>query len=101
MTRPCSSTIGLLLILIGYTVAGPESDLRPRAVRSSACQEHTNLHNRMDVVEKRVENTVGKLETELAALLEYLDDPQWRPLLENTGKTAVDILQDPEQRGQS
>jgi len=32
--------------------SGPESDLRPRAARSSACQEHTNLHNRMDVVEK-------------------------------------------------
>ncbi|KAM4591463.1 placenta-specific protein 9-like [Odontesthes bonariensis] len=101
MTRPCGSTVGLLLILIGYTAAGPESDLRPRAVRSSACQEHANLHNRMDVVEKRVENTVGKLEAELAALLEYLDDPQWRPLLENTPKTTVDILQDPEQRARS
>lgn len=32
--------------------SGPESDMRPRAVRSSACQEHANLHKRLDVVEK-------------------------------------------------
>lgn len=101
MTRPSSSTIGLLLILIGYAAAAPDSDPRPRVVRSSACQEHTSLHKRLDVVEKRVENTVEKLESELAALLEAIDAPQWRPLLENTGKTTVDILHDPAERGQS
>ncbi|GLD70689.1 placenta-specific protein 9 [Lates japonicus] len=79
----------------------PEPDLRPRAVRSSACQEHTNLHSRLDVVEKKVEDTVEKLEAELAALLDEIEAPKWRPLLDNTGKTAVDILEDPEQRGQS
>ncbi|KAM9345222.1 placenta-specific protein 9-like [Symphorus nematophorus] len=101
MTRPFTSSVGLIFLLIGYTAAGPEPDLRPRAVRSSACQEHTNLHNRLDVVEKKVEDTVDKLEVELAALLDTIEDPKWRPLLDNTGRTAVDILEDPEQRGQS
>ncbi|XP_069545971.1 placenta-specific protein 9-like [Brachyistius frenatus] len=90
MIRPLSSSIGLLLLLIGYAAAGPESDLRPRAVRSSACQEHTNLHNRLDVVEKKVEDTVEKLETELAALLDSIEGPQWPTELE-----------DPAQRGRS
>ncbi|XP_020496964.1 placenta-specific protein 9 [Labrus bergylta] len=97
MTCPSSSSFGLILLLIGYTAAGPESDLQPRAVRSSACQEHMNLHNRLDVVEKTVEDTVEKLEAELAALLETIEAPKWRPLLDNTGQTAVDILEDPVQ----
>ncbi|KAM6997538.1 placenta-specific protein 9-like isoform 1-T2 [Tautogolabrus adspersus] len=98
MTRPSSSSFGLILLLIGYAAAGPEPDLQPRAVRLSACQEHTNLHNRLDVVEKKVEDTVEKLEAELAALLEAVEAPKWRPLLDNTGQTAVDILEDPVQK---
>ncbi|XP_032398011.1 placenta-specific protein 9 isoform X1 [Etheostoma spectabile] len=99
MTCDFTSSLGLLFLLIGYAAAGPgpEPELRPRAVRSSACQEHTNLHNRLDVVEKKVEDTVEKLEDELAALLDAIEDPKWRPLLDNTGKTAVDILEDPGQ----
>lgn len=101
MICPSSSSIGFLLLLIGYAAAGPDPDLRPRAVRSSACQEHTNLHNRLDVVEKKVEDTVEKLEVELTTLLESINAPEWRPLLDNTGQTTVDILEDPEQRSQS
>ncbi|XP_051284020.1 placenta-specific protein 9-like [Dicentrarchus labrax] len=97
MTCPSASSVGLIFLLIGCTAAGPE----PRAVRSSACQEHTNLHNRLDVVEKKVEDTVQNLEVELAALLDAIEAPKWRPLLDNTGKPTVDILEDPEQRGQS
>ncbi|XP_071337373.1 placenta-specific protein 9-like [Trachinotus anak] len=100
MIRPPTSSIGLLLLLIGYTAAGPEPDLRTRAVRSSPCQEHINLHSRLDVVEKKVEETVEKLEVELASLLDAIEAPKWRPLLDNTGKTTVDILEDPGQRGQ-
>ncbi|XP_053189632.1 placenta-specific protein 9-like [Scomber japonicus] len=100
MIRPPTSTVGLLLLLIGYAAAGPEPDLRPRAVRSSACQEHANLHSRLDVVEKNVEDTVGKLEVELAALLDAIEDPDLRPLLDKGGK-PVDILEDPGQRGHS
>nr|XP_046257404.1 placenta-specific protein 9-like [Scatophagus argus] len=101
MTHPSTSSVGLILLLIGYAATAPENDLRPRAVRSSACQEHTNLHNRMDVVEKKVEDTIENLEVELAAILDVIEDQKWRPLLDNTGKTAVDILEDPGQRGQS
>ncbi|KAM7385124.1 hypothetical protein PAMP_001221 [Pampus punctatissimus] len=100
MINPPTFSVGLLLLLIGYAVTGPESDLRPRAVRSSACQEHTSLHSRVDVVEKNVEDTVEKLETELAALLDTIEAPKWRPLLDNRGK-PVDILEDPEKRAQS
>lgn len=49
---------------------------------------------------QRVENTVMKLEGELAALMEAIEAPQWRPLLDTTGKTVVDILEDPAQRRQ-
>ncbi|TMS04719.1 Placenta-specific protein 9 [Larimichthys crocea] len=101
MTRPLASSVGLIFLLIGYTAAGPDSDLRPRAVRSTVCQEHVNLHTRLDIVEKKVEDTVENLETELAALLDAIEDPKWRPLLDNTGQKTVDILKDPEQRGQS
>lgn len=97
MTRP-SSSLGLIFLLIGYAVAGPEPDLQPRAVRSSACQEHTSLHSRLDVVEKKVEDTVEKLEAELAALLDAIEAPKWHPLLDNAGQTAVDILEDPAER---
>ncbi|CAI5653374.1 placenta-specific protein 9 [Oreochromis aureus] len=101
MSCPSSSSIGFLLLLIGYAAAGPEPDLLPRAVRSSACQEHTNLHHRLDVVEKQVEDTVEKLEVELAALLDAIEAPKWRHLMDNVGKTAVDILEDPGERSQS
>ncbi|KAM3606069.1 uncharacterized protein V6R79_010169 [Siganus canaliculatus] len=101
MTRLSTSLVGLIFLLIGYAAAGPEPDLRPRAVRSSACQEHTNLHHRLDVVEKKVESAVESLETELTALLDAIEDPKWRPLLDNTGRTSVDVLEDPELRGRS
>ncbi|KAM9847966.1 placenta-specific protein 9-like [Aulostomus maculatus] len=95
MTRPSTSSVGLFLLLIGYAVAVPEFERRPRAVPSSACEEHTKLHSRLDVVEKKVEDTVDKLEDELAALLDAIEAPKWRPMLENTGK-PVDILEQPE-----
>ncbi|XP_031697417.1 placenta-specific protein 9 [Anarrhichthys ocellatus] len=95
MTRPSTSSVGLILLLIGYAAAGAETDMRPRGVRSSACQEHTNLHNRLDVVEKKVEDTVEKLEAEMAALLDAIEAPKWRSLLDKAGNTAVDILGDP------
>ncbi|XP_077351191.1 uncharacterized protein LOC144001083 isoform X1 [Festucalex cinctus] len=129
MINPFTSTIGLIVLLIGCAAADPnkkilsllpsvtvrcggrslhsdeqdqqipqheevDSERSPRAVLSSACQEHTSLHNRADVVEKKVEDTVGKLEVELAALMEAIEDPKWRPHLDNTG-TPVDILEDP------
>ncbi|XP_077351192.1 uncharacterized protein LOC144001083 isoform X2 [Festucalex cinctus] len=94
MINPFTSTIGLIVLLIGCAAAEVDSERSPRAVLSSACQEHTSLHNRADVVEKKVEDTVGKLEVELAALMEAIEDPKWRPHLDNTG-TPVDILEDP------
>ncbi|XP_071011862.1 placenta-specific protein 9-like [Oncorhynchus clarkii lewisi] len=92
MTRPYTISLGLLLLLIGYAAAGPESALQPRDVRSSACQDHSTLHDRLDVVEKHVEDTVQKLEAELAMLLEAIEAPEWSPLLETVGKPVVDIL---------
>lgn len=43
---------------------------------------------------QRVEDTVDKLEAGLVELLDIIKAPQWRPLLDETGKTQVDILQD-------
>ncbi len=58
-------------------------------------------HNYVFCLLQKVEDTVEKLEVELAALLDTIEAPKWRPLLDNTGRTAVDILDDPEKRGQS
>ncbi|KAM8859907.1 uncharacterized protein AB9W97_019709 [Spinachia spinachia] len=98
MTRPATPSVGLILLLIGCSAAGPETDKHPRAVRLSACQEHTNLHGRLDVVEKKVEDRVEKLEVELAALLDVVGAPESRPVWDNTGNVLVDILEDPGQR---
>ncbi|KAF7652575.1 hypothetical protein LDENG_00095110 [Lucifuga dentata] len=100
MTHPSTSSLALLLLLIGFAAAGPESDLRLRTMRSSACQEHMNLHTRLDVAEKKLEDTVEKLEVELVALLDDIESPKWRPLLDNSGKATVDILDDPGERVQ-
>ncbi|KAJ8014457.1 hypothetical protein DPEC_G00040420 [Dallia pectoralis] len=91
MNHPFTFSLGLLL-LIGYTKAGPDSVLKPRAVRSSACQDHSILHNRLDVVEKRVKDTVQKLEDELPLLLEVIEAPVWSPLLDIAGTPVIDIL---------
>lgn len=42
-----------------------------------------------------MEDRVEKLEVELAALLDAIEAPEWRPLLDNAGNTAVDILEEP------
>ncbi|XP_056903461.1 placenta-specific protein 9-like [Takifugu flavidus] len=86
MTCPSSSSLGLLLLLIAGAAAGPELDRNP----PGACQEHANLHSRLDLVEKRVEDTVGTLEVELASLLEAIEAPKWRPLLGKPGEETVD-----------
>lgn len=100
MARPLTSSLGLLLFLIGYiAAAGLEPNPQPRAVRASACQEHSSLHNRLDVVEKRVEDTVQTLETDLALLLETIESPEWSPMLDTKGKPQVDILDDHTERG--
>lgn len=100
MTHFCISALFLVLLLIGCTSSDPDADLRPRAVRSSVCQEHMNLHNRMDAIEKTVEGTVEKLEGELVALLDKIEDPQWSPLVDSTGQNMVDIFEDPGHRKQ-
>ncbi|CDQ68718.1 unnamed protein product [Oncorhynchus mykiss] len=55
-------------------------------------RDHSTLHDRLDVVEKHVEDTVQKLEDELAVLLDAIEAPEWSPLLETAGKPVVDIL---------
>jgi hypothetical protein len=41
---------------------------------------------------QHVEDTVQKLEAELAMLLDAIEAPEWSPLLETVGKPLVDIL---------
>uniref|UniRef100_A0A3Q1I0P4 Placenta associated 9 n=1 Tax=Anabas testudineus TaxID=64144 RepID=A0A3Q1I0P4_ANATE len=56
-------------------------------------------HQRVSCCLQKVEDTVEKLEVELATLLDAIEAPRWRPLLDSTGNTAVDILEDPGQGG--
>lgn len=51
--------------------------------------------NHISCLLQKVETTVENLEVELAALLDAMENPKWRPHLDNTGKTVVDILEDP------
>lgn len=39
-----------------------------------------------------MEDTVGALEVELASLLEAVEAPKWRPLLDKPGEKTVDII---------
>ncbi|KAI1894584.1 hypothetical protein AGOR_G00117280, partial [Albula goreensis] len=91
MAQPTTVSLGLLLILIGQALTGPQSDPPPRTDQGTACQEHSALHDRLDVVEKRVEDTVQKLEAELSLLLDAIEAPEWSPLLV-TGTPVIDIL---------
>ncbi|XP_061084905.1 placenta-specific protein 9-like [Conger conger] len=91
MARPSPLSFGLFLLLIGPAMTGPQSDPTPRADQEPVCQKHSTLHDRLDVVEKRVENTVQKLEAELSLLLDAIEAPEWGPLLENASP-SIDIL---------
>ncbi|KAG2462651.1 TIM23 translocase, partial [Polypterus senegalus] len=72
------------------TLPGPDPGVVPRAVRENACQKHNTLHHRLDFIEKRVEDAVGKLESEVSILLDAIEAPEWSPLL-STGGPAIDI----------
>ncbi|KAJ8417993.1 hypothetical protein AAFF_G00137020 [Aldrovandia affinis] len=91
MARPSPVSLGLLLLLIGQALTGPQSELLPRADQAPACKQHISLHDRLDVVEKRVEDTVQKLEAEISLLLDAIEAPEWSPLLD-TGATVINIL---------
>lgn len=45
---------------------------------------------------QKVEDTVENLESQLASLLQAIQDPKWRPLLDNVERTTVNVLEDPE-----
>ncbi|KAK6487416.1 placenta-specific protein 9 [Huso huso] len=84
--------MGLLLLLLrDQAAAGPGVGTLPRAVHGTACQQNSALHHRLDSVEKRVEEVVGQLETEVSILLDAIEAPEWSPLLEDEGPT-IDIL---------
>lgn len=75
----------LLMLLIGQISAGPN--------RLNSCQDQNGLNSRMETVEKRLEDTVQMLETELAALLDEIEAPKWTPLLDtDSGAPIIDIL---------
>lgn len=78
----------LLMLLIGQRSAGPNT-----VNRFNSCQDQNGLHSRMETVEKRLEDTVQMLETELAALLDVIEAPKWSPLLDtDSGAPLIDIL---------
>ncbi|KAK2896205.1 hypothetical protein Q8A67_010693 [Cirrhinus molitorella] len=80
-----STRVALLMLLIGQISAETSSS-------SNACQDQNALHDRMDAVEKRVDDTLQKLEAELALLLDAVEAPEWSPLLD---KPIIDILDEP------
>jgi len=53
------------------------------------------------ILQKKVEDTVEKLEAELAILLDAIDAPEWRPLLDTSGKPSMDIFDGPEDASQT
>ncbi|XP_076830369.1 uncharacterized protein LOC143476192 [Brachyhypopomus gauderio] len=81
------------LILIGQISAVSEPDLALRDSRTAACQNQHKLSSRLDTVEKRVQDTVQKLESELSVLLDAIESPEWIFLANTDSATpAVDIL---------
>ncbi|MCI4376263.1 hypothetical protein PGIGA_G00186360 [Pangasianodon gigas] len=88
-----SICIALLLLLIGHMLAVPEIEPANRNTHIAPCQDHSKLNDRLDAVEKRVEETVQKLEAELAVLLDTIQAPEWSSLLNtDTAGPTVDIL---------
>lgn len=91
----CSTCISLLLLLIGQISAEPQSAPARRDSISATCKEQNTLSNRLDAVEKRVEDTVQKLEEDLAGLLDAIESPEWSFLLNsNNAGPAVHILEE-------
>ncbi|KAI5107897.1 hypothetical protein C0J45_1491 [Silurus meridionalis] len=87
--------VALFLLLIGHMLAVPEIDPESRKDHTAPCKENSNsnLNDRLDAVEKRVEETVQKLEAELAVLLDTIQAPEWSSFLNiDTTGPAVDIL---------
>ncbi|XP_069045353.1 uncharacterized protein [Lepisosteus oculatus] len=91
MAHPTSPTLVLLLLFVGQALAGPGPGLLPRASHVSACHEHRTLHHKLNAVEQRVEDAVGKLEAEVSILLDAIEDPEWSSLLDTAGP-VIDIL---------
>ncbi|KAG7333915.1 hypothetical protein KOW79_002322 [Hemibagrus wyckioides] len=84
-----SICLAVLLLLIGHVLAVPEIDPANRNTHVTPCQDHNKLNDRLDAVEKRVEETVQKLEAELAVLLDTIQAPEWSSLLSTRqGKKA-------------
>lgn len=81
-----STPVALLTLLIGHICAETSSS-------SNTCQNQNALHDRMDAVEKRVDDSLQKLEAELALLLDAVEAPEWSPLLD---KPLIDILDEPQ-----
>jgi hypothetical protein len=97
-----------MLLRVGYTVthtcAGPYipyNDFVANAFMvkdTTACQYiiHvgyiTTSTRHLYYPPKKVEDTVEKLEDELAILLDAIEAPEWGPLLDITGTPSVDIL---------
>lgn len=48
---------------------------------------------------QKVEDAVGTLELELASLLEAVEAPDWRPLLDKLGERSVDVILEEARRG--
>ncbi|KAK9964860.1 hypothetical protein ABG768_005994 [Culter alburnus] len=84
---PWSTRVALLMLLIGQISTGPET-----SSSSNPCQGQKALHERMDSVEKRLDEGVQKLQAELALLLEAVEAREWSPLLD---EPRIDILDEP------
>ncbi|KAK2852500.1 hypothetical protein Q7C36_007701 [Tachysurus vachellii] len=85
--------LAVLLLLIGHMFAVHEIDPANRNNHVTPCQDHSKLNDRLDAVEKRVEETVQKLEVELAELLNTIQASEWSSVLSSdTAAAAVDIL---------
>ncbi|TSK22646.1 hypothetical protein Baya_2004 [Bagarius yarrelli] len=86
-----SICVSALLFLIAQVLTVPESN--PVNTHVTPCQAHSKLNDRLDSVEKRVEETVQKLEAELAVLLDTIQASEWSSILNaDTAGPAVDIL---------
>uniref|UniRef100_UPI00398EAC82 placenta-specific protein 9-like isoform X2 n=1 Tax=Pristiophorus japonicus TaxID=55135 RepID=UPI00398EAC82 len=58
-----------IVLLLGPTPAGAD----PRRDDTQWCEDDKELHKRLDVVEKNLEQTVNHLEAEVSALLRFIE----------------------------
>ncbi|XP_036120743.1 placenta-specific protein 9 [Molossus molossus] len=78
--RPLLCALAALSLLCAAgadAAAEPFIPSRGDPARTTGCDTHMAVHGRLDIIEEKVEKTVGHLEAEVKGLLSQLEELAW------------------------